>query len=83
MCDPFLRTMVRRQEMLQKYVERCEETLSAKAEAKDVLTKEVFVCVCLSVFVGLIYPNYNKNRNACNETKQLCVLDLDCLVNEE
>jgi len=32
---------VRRQEMLQKHVERCEDTLSAKSEAKEALAKEV------------------------------------------
>ncbi len=36
-----LRTLVRRQEALQKQVERCEEVLSSKAEAKESLTKEV------------------------------------------
>ena len=32
---------MRRQELLQKHVERCEEILSAKAEAKEALAKEV------------------------------------------
>ena len=36
-----LRTVVRRQEMTQKYVEKCEEILSAKSEAKEALAKEV------------------------------------------
>lgn len=27
--------------MLQKYVEKCEETLSAKSDAKEALAKEV------------------------------------------
>ena len=36
-----LRTLVRRQELLQKHVEKCEEILSAKAEAKEALAKEV------------------------------------------
>ena len=37
------RTVVRRQEMTQKYVEKCEEVLSAKSEAKEALAKEVSV----------------------------------------
>ena len=32
---------MRRQEMLQKHVERCEDTLSAKSDAKEALAKEV------------------------------------------
>ena len=35
------RLVVRRQEMLQMHVEKCEEILSTKAEAKDTLVKEV------------------------------------------
>ena len=37
----YIRTVVRRQEMLQKYVEKCEEILSAKSEAKEALAKAV------------------------------------------
>lgn len=36
-----LRTVVRRQEMLQKYVEKCEEILATKADAKEALAKDV------------------------------------------
>ena len=35
------RTVVRKQEMLQKYVEKCEEILSVKSDAKEALAKEV------------------------------------------
>ena len=35
------RTVVRRQEMLQKHVEKCEEILSQKSDAKEALAKEV------------------------------------------
>jgi hypothetical protein len=33
--------VVRRQEMLQKYVEKCEEILSVKSDAKEALVKAV------------------------------------------
>ncbi len=36
-----LRVVVRRQEALQRHVEKCEEVLSSKAEAKEALAKEV------------------------------------------
>ena len=45
--------MVRRQEMLQKYVEKCEETLSTKSDAKEALAKEVRVSTCMFDSVGM------------------------------
>ena len=38
--------MVRRQEMVQKYVEKCEEILSVKSEAKESLAKAVSELLC-------------------------------------
>ena len=35
------RSVVRRHEMMQKHLEKCEEIMSAKSEAKDALAKEV------------------------------------------
>ena len=46
--DSLSRTVVRRQEMLQKYVEKCEEILSTKSEAKENLAKEVVTLLILS-----------------------------------
>ena len=35
------RSVVRRHEMMQKHLEKCEEIMSAKSDAKDALAKEV------------------------------------------
>ena len=36
------RSVVRRHEMMQKHLEKCEEIMSAKSDAKDALAKEVY-----------------------------------------
>ena len=45
------RSVVRRQEMMQKHLEKCEEIMAAKSEAKDALAKEVHVYHAYLVYI--------------------------------